>query len=115
MADSKLKIDFPVTKEVQDFVEFTFPCTEPPCGACQYCEEKAVFLDGYNHGCHAMIEMLQANENDKLYSVLTIDALNRQVEDLKMICRRLAAAKTIEKRDAVVALCLHLFKGQITR
>lgn len=36
-------------------------------------------------------------------------------ENLKMVCRRLAAAKTLESRDRIAKQCYHLFEGSILR
>lgn len=36
-------------------------------------------------------------------------------EDLKMVCRRLAAARSLETRDKIAKQCHHLFKGNILR
>ena len=38
-----------------------------------------------------------------------------KVENLKMVCRRLANAKTIEQRDKIAKQCQHLFAGNILR
>ena len=38
-----------------------------------------------------------------------------EIENLKMVCRRLAAAKSIETRDKIAAQCMTLFAGEILR
>lgn len=42
-------------------------------------------------------------------------ALEEQIANLKMVCRRLAVAKTLEARDRIAEKCAHLFKGSVTR
>lgn len=51
------------------------------------------------------------------YSVAQADlkVAQDQVENLKMVCRRLVAAKTLETRDRIAKQCHHLFEGSITR
>lgn len=44
-----------------------------------------------------------------------IKELELEVENLKMVCRRLTVAKTLEMRDKVADLCKNLYRGEITR
>lgn len=39
----------------------------------------------------------------------------REIQNLKMVCRRLAAAKTLEIRDRIAKRCVSLFRGSILR
>lgn len=39
----------------------------------------------------------------------------KELENLKMVCRRLSAAKTIESRDKIKDQCLDLFRGSVLR
>lgn len=44
-----------------------------------------------------------------------VGELKLEIENLKMVCRRLAAAKTIESKDRIAAQCFELFKGSPLR
>lgn len=39
----------------------------------------------------------------------------KQIDDLKMVCRRLSAAKTLVSRDKIAKQCHGLFAGNILR
>ena len=46
---------------------------------------------------------------------LEIERLKKEIEELKMICRRLSATKTLKTKDKIAKQCCHLFKGSPLR
>lgn len=48
------------------------------------------------------------------YGAANVD-WQKEIENLKMVCRRLAAAKTIESRDSIAKQCHSLFEGSLLR
>jgi hypothetical protein len=53
----------------------------------------------------------------KGYEVLEdqVRGLEQQIENLRMACRRISAAKTLESRDRIAAQCYGLFSGSPIR
>lgn len=71
---------------------------------------------GWSHGFENGKEYVQF-EVDCLTIEMNgkVEDLNQQVNDLKMVCRRLSSAKTLESRDRIAKQCHNLFKGSALR
>lgn len=83
----------------------------------------------YNwHGHYRSDRWRFAYEEDELHKIIENDeahihvisadyceSLERQIEDLKMVCRRMAAAKKLSTKDKIAEQCYHLFAGSILR
>ncbi len=59
------------------------------------------------------VSVVEQETFDRVLSAL--GQAEEDIENLKMICRRLAFAKTLESRNNVAKQCHELFKGSILR
>lgn len=80
----------------------------PPVGS-------AGFFRGYKEACAAGEKALVLALKLVNSHLDRVDEERARSKDLAMICRRLAAASTLEARDRIARECHNLFRGEITR
>jgi chromosome segregation ATPase len=65
--------------------------------------------------CYAASDVVKLGQNALDEALARETALENEVFNLKMVCRRLSAAMSLETRDKIAAQCLSLFEGSPLR